>query len=74
MYIDFDDQPPYYDEISDISEKPIATFSSSSGLLEVFFVFWISPLGPISLGGIDVTVGICGRRYDRNSLVYEKLL
>ena len=28
MYIDFDDQPPYYDEISDISGKPIATLLS----------------------------------------------
>ena len=52
----------------------VGTFSLSSGLLEIFVVFWIVPLGPISIGGDDVTAGLCCRRYDQTLFIYKNLL
>ena len=46
----------------------------SSGLRGIFVVFWINPLGPISLGNADVTVRISCQHYNQNSLIYEILL
>ena len=37
----------------------IVTFLSSSGLRNVLAIFWIAPIGPIYIGGADVTVVLC---------------
>ena len=41
------------------SQSTCCNVSSSSGLRNIFVVFWIAPLGRIYLGDADVTVGIC---------------
>ena len=59
--------------ISSWRAKCILLFSRMT-CCDVFVVFWIAPLEPISLGSADIKVGSFCWRYDRTFLIHRNLL
>ena len=52
----------------------VATFSSSSGFHDVFTVFFIAPIGKISIAVANVTVRLCYLCYIHTLLIHINLL
>ena len=67
--------------VENLSFRPVSiitigliAFFSHRTCCDVFVVFWIYHLWPISIGGADITVGLCCGRYNQTSLIYKKIL